>query len=112
MHQQIQGATFHVEHVVPSSRGGSTTLANLALACPSCNLHKSDLTDALDPQSGERAPLFNPRTDAWGEHFVLREHRVVGLTPRGRGTVAALQMNTERRVRIRAIEDALGLGAE
>jgi 5-methylcytosine-specific restriction endonuclease McrA len=40
MHQALQGATFHVEHIVPSSRGGPTELRNLAWACPGCNLRK------------------------------------------------------------------------
>ena len=34
MHQALQGATFHIEHTVPSSRGGAGDLANLAWACP------------------------------------------------------------------------------
>lgn len=41
MHESLQGATFHIEHVVPKSKGGESTLENLALACPGCNLHKS-----------------------------------------------------------------------
>ena len=42
MHQSLQGATFHVEHIVPTVLGGSSTLSNLAWACPGCNLQKSD----------------------------------------------------------------------
>jgi 5-methylcytosine-specific restriction endonuclease McrA len=42
MHQSLQGATFHIEHVIPRVRGGTSELENLALACPSCNLHKAD----------------------------------------------------------------------
>lgn len=34
MHQSLQGATFHIEHIVPHTKGGAETLANLALACP------------------------------------------------------------------------------
>lgn len=34
--------TFHVEHVIPVSRGGEHTLANLALAHPLCNTRKSN----------------------------------------------------------------------
>jgi hypothetical protein len=32
--QDASGVTFHIEHVVPSSLGGKTILANLALSCP------------------------------------------------------------------------------
>lgn len=34
MHQSLQGATFHIEHIQPASRGGSDSKGNLALACP------------------------------------------------------------------------------
>jgi hypothetical protein len=48
---------------------------------------------ALDPDSGEEVPLFNPREYAWEEHFRWEGERVVPLTPTGRATVAALAMN-------------------
>lgn len=35
---------FHLDHVVPYSRGGASTLENLAVACRACNLAKSDRT--------------------------------------------------------------------
>lgn len=34
------GSDFHVDHVVPLSRGGSDSPENLAVACPDCNRHK------------------------------------------------------------------------
>lgn len=33
---------YHVDHVVPLIRGGGNDAANLALACPSCNISKKD----------------------------------------------------------------------
>lgn len=36
------GKDFHVDHVVPFSRGGADHPSNLAVACPSCNLSKGD----------------------------------------------------------------------
>jgi len=63
MHQSLQGATFHVEHVIPQSRGGQTQPDNLAWACPSCNLHKANRVETLDPETGNQVPLFNPRID-------------------------------------------------
>jgi 5-methylcytosine-specific restriction endonuclease McrA len=53
MHQSLQGATFHVEHIIPRSRGGLSQLDNLAWACPSCNLHKSSRVEVPSPESGE-----------------------------------------------------------
>jgi 5-methylcytosine-specific restriction endonuclease McrA len=47
MHQSLQGATFHVEHIVPRSRGGPAQLDNLAWACPSCNLRKANRAECI-----------------------------------------------------------------
>jgi HNH endonuclease len=109
MHQALQGATFHVEHILPSSRGGPTVLDNLAWACPGCNLHKSDRTEALDPETGERVSLFNPRTQAWHEHFQFAAYQVLGLTATGRATVLLLNLNHPRRMLIRQAEEMFGL---
>lgn len=35
---------YHVDHIVPLSRGGSNWPENLCLACPPCNLAKNDKT--------------------------------------------------------------------
>lgn len=34
--------TYHVDHIVPLSRGGGNGADNIALACPSCNLSKNN----------------------------------------------------------------------
>jgi hypothetical protein len=109
MHQSLQGATFHVEHIVPRSRGGYSILENLAWACPGCNLCKSNRVEAHDPRTGRLVPLFNPRVDLWRDHFQWVEYRVVPLTPIGRATVAALDLNHPRRIRIRQAEETFGL---
>src|SRR4051794_27297769 len=75
MYQALQGATFHVEHIVPSSRGGTSDPDNLAWSCPGCNLRKSDRTEAVDPTSGMVVALFHPRRDRWSDHFRWEGHR-------------------------------------
>ena len=35
---------FHLDHVVPWSRGGEHSVENLVVSCPSCNLSKKDKT--------------------------------------------------------------------
>jgi hypothetical protein len=109
MHQALQGATFHVEHIMPSSRGGLSDLDNLAWACPSCNLHKSDRVEALDPDTGATAPLFNPRIDRWTDHFRWSGYFIEGLTAIGRATVFALDLNNSRRILIRSAEELFEL---
>lgn len=60
---------FEVEHIVPTSHGGSDDETNLCLACRACNVRKSDRLLALDEISGEEVPLFHPREQRWDEHF-------------------------------------------
>ena len=109
MHQALQGASFHVEHIMPASLGGATELHNLAWACPSCNLHKSSRIEATDPNSGDSVRLFNPRTDRWLDHFRWEGYRVEGLTDTGRATVVALMLNSFRRLLIRQAEEGFDL---
>ena len=109
MHQSLQGATFHVEHIVPRARGGSSLPENLALACPSCNLRKSDRIEFPDPETGHLTPLFNPRADDWSKHFRWDGYQVASLTATGRATVAALDLNHMRRLRIREAEELFSL---
>jgi hypothetical protein len=109
MHQALQGASFHIEHITPQAAGGSDGLDNLALACPGCNLKKSDRLTVPDPDTNQPAPLFNPRAHRWVEQFAWDGYLVVGLTPTGRATVAALDLNHPRRVLIRDAEGMFDL---
>ena len=102
--QTGQAATFHIDHIIPVVAGGATTADNLALACVSCSLRKSARQTAVDPQTGKDTPIYSPRKDRWQEHFHWEDVRVVGLTPMGRATVAALQMNRPVILAIRAEE--------
>jgi 5-methylcytosine-specific restriction endonuclease McrA len=40
--ENVAGSLFTVDHVIPESLGGHTTLDNLCLACWSCNLTRHD----------------------------------------------------------------------
>lgn len=86
---------FEVEHIAPSNRGGTETDENLALACRSCNLFKSDAIAAVVSDTGEMCRLFHPRADRWLDHFAVDAEscELRGLTPIGRATVGQLRMN-------------------
>jgi hypothetical protein len=102
IHQAQVELTHHIEHIVARKQGGSDNESNLCLACERCNLFKgSDLT-GIDPATSEVERLFNPRTQAWAEHFALRGALIVGLTPTGRTTVRVLSMNAGQRLQLRA----------
>lgn len=87
---------FEVEHIVPRSKGGFTIPQNLAFACRRCNLFKSDVVSKFDDRTAKCAPLFNPRTDDWSNHFRRSRDllRIYGRTATGRVTVELLKMNT------------------
>ena len=86
---------FSVDHIIPKSKGGKTTLNNLAYACHGCNGKKYDRMRVIDPFTKKRVGLFHPRNHRWQEHFAWNEDfsKIVGLSPTGRGTVAALELN-------------------
>jgi hypothetical protein len=109
MCQVLQGATFHIEHIFPRTCGGATDLENLALACPSCNLHKSDRSHGVDPETGHPAALFHPLRDVWEDHFVWNGIEVMGVTAVGRATIQTLDLNHPRRLRVRSAEAVFGL---
>jgi hypothetical protein len=92
--QNSQEATFHIDHIVPRQAGGPTEAGNLALACVTCSLRKAARLEAQDPVSLKFVRMFHPRQDHWFEHFSLTdEFELKGLTPIGRATVSALNMN-------------------
>jgi hypothetical protein len=96
---------FSAEHIEPRSRRGESHLENLAWACQGCNNHKYSKTSARDPLTGEIVPLFHPRRQRWVDHFAWNQEGtlVLGLSPIGRATVEALQLNRKGLVNLRRI---------
>jgi hypothetical protein len=91
------GMPLEYEHLYPVALGGPTERANLWLACSRCNDFKGDRISGRDPETGEQLPLFNPRSQSWFEHFAWSTvgTHILGLTPLGRATVDALQLNND-----------------
>ena len=107
----LSGIRCQIDHITPRARQGATTAENLCLACVACNGHKHAQTHARDPASGEAVPLFHPRQHSWDEHFAwnVEGTEIIGLTPTGRATVVALNMNDPLIVGARALW--VGFGA-
>lgn len=99
-----------MDHIVPEAAGGPTTEVNLWLACNRCNEFKGKQSHAFDPETGERVPLFNPRLQSWYDHFAWSDDstHIVGRTPVGRATVAALQLNNPEIVIARRLWASVG----
>ncbi len=99
-----------VDHINPRSLGGVTTAENLALCCHGCNQHKAKRTTALDPVTSVPALLYHPREQGWDEHFAWNDDftLILGLTPIGRATISALQLNRPGLINMRRVLFAIG----
>ncbi len=103
--------SFETEHILPIALGGTDDLENLAFACRGCNARKSQKTQGFDAFTQQLAPLFNPRTEDWSRHFAWDNEflKIFGLTPTGRATVSALQLNRPGVVNLRYLMKLSGV---
>lgn len=95
--QHLLMARLEIEHIVPIAKGGTSDESNLWLSCPLCNRFKGDRIEAVDSETGALAPVFNPRSHVWSDHFRWTADglQIVGLTPMGRATVALLHLSDD-----------------
>lgn len=101
---------FAIDHILHLSRGGQTELGNLALVCQGCNGSKYNKITALDPITNREVSLFHPRRQQWRDHFAWNESctYMIGLTPTGRATIVALQLNRSELVNLREVLYTVG----
>jgi hypothetical protein len=92
---------FHLEHIRPRKHGGTDADDNLCLACNHCNFHKASNLSGIDPLTDSMVRLFDPRKDAWAQHFCFHGARIIGRTSIGRATVRVLGMNESEQVELR-----------
>jgi hypothetical protein len=100
--EEADFARFEIDHVIAEQHGGKTEVENLAYACLDCNKRKGPNIASVDPQTGERTWLFNPRVQKWHAHFRLNDDgTLAGLTAEGHATISLLRLNSPERVRDR-----------
>jgi hypothetical protein len=107
--ERYSSTPFQFDHIIAEQHGGPTVAGNLALACLADNNHKGPYLAGIDPKTGKRAWLFNPRRHKWRRHFRWNEPVLVGRTPIGRATIAVLGVNLPHRVAQRAALIAEGV---
>jgi hypothetical protein len=100
---RLTGTPLVMEHILPRSLGGTDDPENLAASCYRCNEFKGAKIHAIDPDTNQLVELFNPRMQAWKQHFVWDNDGTLisGLTNIGRATVIALRLNNENIVEAR-----------
>jgi hypothetical protein len=66
---------------------------------------------ARDSDTGRLVRLFNPRRDQWRAHFRWSDDgmQIIGVTARGRVTVAVLRLNNSIALRARSFWVASGI---
>lgn len=103
--QNLYPTLLDIEHIQPTTKGGSDEEKNLWLACREYNSHKSAKTYGFDEKTGQRLKLFNPRRQNWNRHFKFSEDKteIIGKTACGRATVEALKLNIEILVSVRQL---------
>jgi hypothetical protein len=102
VHEDYVIAPHEPDHITAEQHRGPTTAENLAFACYHCNRLKGTNIASLDPQTGQKVFLFDPRKDTWTAHFRLEGAAILGITPTGRATAALLRFNEPDRVDFRA----------
>jgi HNH endonuclease len=92
---------FVIDHITARQHGVTDDLQNLALCCPKCNRKKGPNLSGIDPESRSITPLYHPRQQSWTTHFRWNGLTVIGITAIGRATIAALDLNSSDRLRVR-----------
>jgi HNH endonuclease len=103
-------AWLEIEHISPRAKGGKAVKENLWLACRYCNTFKSAQIHGIDPNTGRKTALFNPRFQKWNKHFEFDSDKatILGKTVCGRATVNALKLNYELALETRIYWVAVG----
>jgi hypothetical protein len=96
--ESISPDRFTIDHTCPQSKGGTDEFYNLALCCHRCNERRGNNIVSIDPATGMIVPLFNPRQQSWGDHFIWsnRSTEILSHTPIGRATCDRLDFNDTR----------------
>ncbi len=109
--EKFSSQSFSLEHIFPKILGGTDHLDNLALACQGCNNFKFIKIMVIDKETNTEVLLFNPRQNNWQDHFEWNSNFtvIIGLTPIGRVTVDALQLNRDNLINQRIVYRAYGI---
>lgn len=105
----LAGVRFEAEHIIPAKLQGAAVTENVAWACFQCNRFKGASVAGYDREGGDVIRLFNPRRDAWDEHFTMADGAIWPVTSIARMTIEVLRLNDPRRVQARRILMAGGL---
>jgi hypothetical protein len=97
IHEDDANYGCQVDHVIAEKHGGLTVADNLSLACAFCNRAKGSDIGSIS-EAGTFVRFFNPRTDAWSDHFAFHGAIVIPRSAVGEVTSRILEFNDINRV--------------
>jgi HNH endonuclease len=102
---------FHYEHIISLFHGGTNDLINIAYSCDGCNTNKNIHIFWLDPETGVKSALYNPRKENWSHHFYWNDEftQIIGKTSQGRATISLLKLNRLGLINVRKALIAFGV---
>jgi hypothetical protein len=103
IHEEDSFLGFEVDHVISLKHSGPTQLDNLAYTCLYCNRFKGSDIGSILWRTRTFHRFFNPRIDAWNQHFRLNRVIIEPITETGEVTVNILKLNIEDRILERQI---------
>ena len=101
--------THEVDHIRSQKHGGKTTLDNICWACAWRNSFKGTDIAAYPPGQAQIVRLFDPRSDAWDDHFFWEGAVLRSKTPTAAATIELLRINQRERVEHRRLLMRQGL---
>jgi HNH endonuclease len=110
MPENFNTDTFEMEHITALANNGTNDLGNIAFSCSGCNGRKATQSTAVDPITLAEVALYHPRNDNWEDHFQWNDTflMLVGISPTGRATIEALELNRVGCVNLRMALVAFG----
>lgn len=102
--------SYHIDHIISESQGGSNELDNLAFSCPTCNRNKGSNLSAFIVETQEVIRLYHPRKDRRrSEHFNLKDNgELHPLSSIGKATIRLLKLNLPETVFLRSALLSIG----
>jgi hypothetical protein len=96
--------SYQIDHIRSLKHRGTNGIDNLVYACFYCNSGKGSDLGSINDLTGEFSYFFNPRTDAWNEHFaLLDDYRIEPITATGWVTATVFEFNTPERIEARRL---------
>jgi len=106
----ISTQSFVIEHIIPKSKEGKTSLENLALSCQGCNNYKYNKISGIDSILNKKVNLFHPRKQAWNNNFAWSDDglEIIGINAIGRVTTDTLKLNRTELKNLRKLLTEVG----